>query len=292
MLKLLFPIIVANLITLLACTGAAPAPEATETPAPSLIAAAAPAVPANTPEPEATATSTARPTGLPTATSAPAISATPQSTSTPTPDGRLTRIVIEDSRSLQSALSEAELGCTGDDPEELARLLAAPGPESREEQVRLLNCLHDETLVRIYVSAFVPGPKPLSLATSHCVREALAIIQPRSILMAGIEGDPGRATALSMVGMMGALVCLNDEEWSALAPMTVMGQQDRAGMQCLMEELGGPGQFAEAALATQESHFSTYDSPEEALKAAEEAGATLDAAAAACEMKLAPGPGP
>ena len=170
----------------------------------------------------------------------PASSPTPEPTLAQAPDGRLSPIAIQNSGSLQSALSEAELSCTGDDPEKLARLLAAPGPESREEQVPLLDCLHDETLARLYVSAFVPGPEPLSLATSNCARETLAIIQPRSILMAGIEGDPCKATALSMAGMMGTLACLNDEEWTALPPMTVMGQEDRKGMQCLMTALGGP----------------------------------------------------
>ncbi len=70
-----------------------------------------------------------------------------------------------------------------------------------------------------------------------------------------------------------------------------MGPEEQDGMQCLMEELGGPGQMAKAAMASQEFHFTTYDTPEAALAAEEEADATLEAAAAACEMKMGPGPG-
>ena len=49
--------------------------------------------------------------------------------------------------------------------------------------------------------------------------------------------------------------------------------------------------MAKAVMASQEFHFTTYDTPEAALAAAEEADATLEAAVAACEMKMGPRPG-
>ena len=243
--------LMAFLITLLACTGATPTPNPTETPAQSLIAAATP-LPANTATPEAAATSTPGPTVRPTevtpATSAPTSSPTPE----PTPDGSLAPIVLQDSHSLQSALSEAELGCIGDNPEELALALRGPGPESPEDQARLLNCLHDETIARLFVAGFVPGPDPLSPETSQCVREAFGVIDPRSVMMAGIEGDLGRAMAESMVAFMVATACLTDKEWDLAAPMSGLTIQERQERRCLMEALGGPGPMAAAMTLAQE----------------------------------------
>ena len=173
---------IAILAALLACS------EATPTPAPTGVTtatslAATPSLPANTPEPEATATATATATTAPASkerpTATPTSPPTPEPTSTPAQDERLAPIVLQDSHSLQSALSEAELGCIGDDPEDLAFALRGSGPESPEEQARLLNCLHDETITRLFVAGFVPGPDPLSPETSQCVREAFDVIDPR-----------------------------------------------------------------------------------------------------------------
>ena len=245
----------AILITLLACTGASPDP--TETPAPSPVAATSPLI-AKTPTPEAKATPTLPPAPTPTErptaarTATPTISPTPEPAPTPAPDGSLAPIVLQDSLSLQSALSEPELGCIGDDPEDLAFALGGPGPESPEEQARLLNCLHDETLYRLFLAGFVPGSEPLSLEASDCVREAFDTIDPRSVMMAGIEGDPGRAMAGSMVAFMVATACLTDKEWDLAAPMSGLTIQERQEGRCLMEALGGPGPMAAAMTLAQE----------------------------------------
>ena len=251
MLKLLLAALAVILAALLACAGATPAPDPTEAQAPASIVAGTP-LPATTATPEAAATSTPGPTVRPTevtpATSAPASSPTPE----PTPDGSLAPIVLQESHSLQSALSEAELGCIGDSPEELAFALRGPGAESPEEQARLLNCLHDETIARLSVAGFVPGPDPLSPETSHCVREAFEVIDPRSVMMAGIEGDPGKAMAGSMDAFMVATACLTDEEWDLAASMSGLTIQERQEGRCLMEALGGPGPMAAAMTLAQE----------------------------------------
>ncbi len=127
---------------------------------------------------------------------------------------------IEYSGSLQFGLSEAELSCIGESPEELAFALRGPGPESPEEQARLLNCLHDETLYRLFLAGFVPGPEPLSVEASDCVRAAFDVINPRSVMMAGIKGDPGFAMAGSMVAFTVATACLTDKEWDLAAQVT------------------------------------------------------------------------
>ena len=154
-----------------------------------------------------------------------------------------------------SELADTELECIGDDPEKLARSLAGPGQASREEQAKFIGCLADETIARLFLAGFVPGPGPLSQETSDCVRAGFAVIDPRTVMTAGIEGDPGRAMAGSMTALSVTIACLNDEEWDAAASMMGMRPEEREGMRCLLDQLGGPGQMAEAMKAAGEGDF-------------------------------------
>ena len=288
----LIMVVTATLVIWTSCTEAPPTPDPTETPAPTPIVAATP-LPANTPTLEARSTPVPTPEPTPTEgpTAGPNSTLSQEPTASPTPDRRLAPLPHQDSQALQAALSDAELSCISDDPEELARALAGYGTTSPEEYARRLGCLTDGTSARLFLTGLVPGPDPLSLEASNCVREAFGVIYPREVMSAGTEGDPGRAMAGGKAALVVALACLTDEEWRAVSPEMEMGPEEQAELRCLMEELGGPGQMAKAAMASQEFHFTTYDTPEAALAAAEEADATLEAAAAACEMKMGPGPG-
>ena len=251
------------LIALAACTGATPAPNPTETPAPSPTAAATP-VPANTPAPTETPapSPTERPTAAPTAK--------PTTPPTPSTSGTLAPLDIQDPQALESGLSDAELACTGG-PERLIGALAGLGTPSPDVLAELFGCLEDETLERLFLAGFVAGP--LSPETSTCVRTAFDVIDPRTVMTAGIEGDPGRAMAGSMAAFMVTTACLNDEEWEQAAPEMGMSPQDREVGQCLMEALGGPGQMAEAMTAAGEGDF-----------------AALAGAGEECELDLGPPP--
>ena len=121
---------------------------------------------------------TEKPTTAPAATAA--SSKVPEPAKTPTPDGTLVSLRLRDSKALQSALSDTELACIGDGPEELARALTGPGPASQEEQAKLIGCLNDETLARIFLTGFVPGSEPLSEITSDCFRAAFEVTEGRS----------------------------------------------------------------------------------------------------------------
>ena len=261
-------ILLAALVVLAACSGTTPPPDPKETPAPSPIAAATP-VPANTPVPEATATPTPapteRPTDVPTATSL--------APSTPPGPGLLAPLDIQNAQALESSLSDAELDCIGG-PGMLARTLAGPGMAPRKEQAELFGCLEDETLARLFLAGFVPGPEPLSPETSQCVRAAFEVIDPRAVMTAGIEGDPGRAMAGSMAAFIVTTACLNDEEWEQAAPEMGMSPQDREVGQCIMEALGGPGEMAVAMTAAGEGDF-----------------AALSGAGETCGLDLGPPPG-
>ena len=224
-----------TLATLTACSDTTPAPEEVPTPTQASSRVAAPA---STDAPVSTQAPTERPTAAPKAT--PTSPPTPEPTATPALPGVLAPLRLQDSGAMLSELSDAEKGCIGENP---------------ERQARFFGCLEDETVARIFLAGFVPGPEPLSQETSDCVRAAFEVINPRAVMTAGIEGDPGRAMAGSMAALSVTMACLTDQEWEATAPQVGVGPSEREGMQCLLEQLGGPGEMAEAMIAAGEGNF-------------------------------------
>ena len=263
MSKLLVVTVLVAIAALMACSGGNPtrAPTATTAPAPAETLTA-------TPLPTATATTEPKPTPELTATMA------PEPMETPVTLGVLAPLQALDTSALLSELSDTELACIGDNPEKVARLLAGPGSAPREEQAKLIGCLEDETVARIFLAGFVPGPGPLSQDTSDCVRAGFAVIDPKAVMTSGIEGDPGRAMAGSMAALSVTVACLTDQEWEATAPMLGMSPDERVGMQCLLAELGGPAEMAKAMIAAQEGEF-----------------AELASAGAECGLEMGPPPG-
>ena len=261
MSKLLVVTVLVAIAALMACSGGDPtrAPTATTAPAPAET---------HTATPLPTATATTAPTPEPTATTA------LEPTATPVPPGVLAPLQALDTSALLSELSDTELACIGDNPEKVARSLAGPGSAPREEQAKLIGCLEDETLARIFLAGFVPGPGPLSQETSDCVRAGFAVIDPRTVMTSGIEGDPGRAMAGSMTALSVTIACLNDEEWDAAASMMGMPPDEREGMQCLLDQVGGPGEMAEAMIAAGEGDLTD-----------------LAQAGADCGLDMGPAPG-
>ena len=247
------------LATLLACGEQTPAPGGAVATVPALAEAATSALSPVTPEPEPSETpqpvptATLRPTAATRAT--PASTPTPEPTAIPAPPVVLAPLQALDISALLSELSANELACIGDDAGKLVRSLTGPSSAPREEQAKLIGCLEDETVARIFLAGFAPGPGPLSLETSDCVRAGFAVIDPREVMTASIEGDPGRAMAGSMAAFSVTTACLNDEEWAAAASRTGMGPGEREGMQCLLAQLGGPGEMAEAMIAAGEGDF-------------------------------------
>ena len=223
------------LATLTACSDPTPAPE--EVPAPTQVSSRV-AAPASTDAPVSTQAPTERPTAAPRAT--PANSPRPEATNITAPPGVLAPLQPLDSRTMFSELSEAEKECIG---------------ENTERQTKYVGCLEDETLVRIFLAGYVPGPGPLSQETSDCVRAAFEVIDPRAIMTAGIEGNSGRAMAGSMAAFSVTMACLNDEEWDSAALKMGIETDGREGMRCLLEHLGGPGKMAEAMIAAGEGDF-------------------------------------
>ena len=234
MQKLLLTPILVIPIALAACSDPAPTPETTEnavSPAPGAIAAT-PAPPANTPDQAATAAPT--PTTEPTAT--------PRATS-PLPN--------QGQEALLSSLSGDELACIGGDPYRMIAVLTGGAPAPTEEQAKLIGCLDDDTLDLIFMTTIIPVP--ISEETSGCIVAALDIIDPGTVMTAGLEGDPQTAMAGSMAAFTVSVACLNDEEWATAAPRLGMETEDREGMVCIMAALGGPAEMATAMTEAMEA---------------------------------------
>ena len=245
-------IILLTLATLIACSDPTPAREiVTPTTAPTPTAALASTAPVST------ETTRERPTAPPRAT--PASIPTPKPTATPAPPGVLAPLQALDSGAMFSELSDDEKECIGENP---------------ERQTRFVGCLEDETLARVFLAGFVPSPEPLSESTSECVRVAFDVIDPRAVMTAGIEGDPGRAMAGSMAALSVTVACLTDQEWEATASQVGMGPSEREGMRCLLAQLSGPGKMAEAMIAAGEGDFTD-----------------LSKAGAECGLDMGPAPG-
>ena len=253
--RLILTLALVILAALIACSGATPASKEANTPAPTQAAAPAPAA---TPA----STSTPVPTAIPTQTTAPTVEPEP---------GEHVFIAGD------YELSVAELACfsKSGDPGGLARALNEPGSATQEQQATLIGCLEDETLDKLFLAGFVGDSGPLSSETSACIQEAFDEINPRAVMTAGTQGNPGAAMAGSMAGFSVTQACLNDEEWEAQASQMGIGPAERQGLQCLMRELGGPAEMAAA------------------MKAAGQGGVeTFSTAGMACGLDMGTGPPP
>ncbi len=181
----------------------------------------------------------------------PASSETPGPTAAPEPapgSGMIAPLPADNPLALFNQLSDAERSClaeTGDLPQ-LGALLTAPETVAPETAVAALNCLSDDTLLRLFLGGMVGGLGPLSAETSGCIRAGFDGYDIRSVMLAGYMGDPGAAMMGSMGGLFLTVSCLNDEEWQVAGPALGMSGDDRAELQCLTGALGGPAELAAA----------------------------------------------
>ena len=242
MLKSLYlAFLVAATAILLACSDPTPVP--TSTPAPT-----ATPVPTNTPAPTATPV----PTNTPKPAPATASTERPDESAEKPVSGGIAPLNMEDPVAVASELSESELACLAGsaDTDRLLQLLVSPELASPEEQIQLIECLEDETLLRIFLTGIIGETGTLSEETSACIRAGTEGIDLRSVMLAGIGGDEQTAMVGSMSAFFVSLACLNEEEWETAGPALDMDASDQESMQCVLEELGGPEGLA-ATLETE-----------------------------------------
>ena len=261
MSKLLMVTVLVAIATLLACTGGDPTrgPTAATAPAPAETFTA-------TPLP--TATMAPKPTPEPTGTTAPEPTAAELPTVEPLKrvagSGRLVPLNLDDQETIAVELSHSELACTSEAAmtDDVLQFFARPELASPEEQTRFLNCLEDDTVTRMFLTGLIDDASPLSEETSTCIRSGMEILDLRSVMLAGVGGNAGAGLAGSMTAFFLTLTCLNEREWEAAAPSLGVSPEDREGMKCLLEAVGGPEGLAEAMQPENEADISALMDPE------------------------------
>ena len=242
-------IMTAALMILIALTACSNPAQATRAPTPSSVPTPTRA-PFPTQEPTAATASTAGP---------PAAKPTTVPSGQPAPEptsilarkdemqaGVLSPLNLYETDDINSEISEAELACLkeGGPFLHLRWEFILPGPGDREQRVMIIACLEDETLARIFLADIAQGVGPLSLETSTCVRAAFNEIDPRSMLLAKVEGYPEDTLNAATTAWLVTLACLRDDEWETAARSLREDSGPRELMRCMMEKLGGPGEMA------------------------------------------------
>ena len=183
------------LVALAGCSNPTQAPnEQTPSPAPTPTQ-----VPSPTQEPTAATVPTVTPSTPPTTIPTPmwAATATLEAPSTQAPKGERQTGVLSplnldrreaEEEDINSELSEAELDCIKEIgpfmPQRWDFILQGYGHQ--EERVKIIGCLEDETVARIFVADTAEGVATLSLETSTWLRAAFNEINPRSMMLAQV----------------------------------------------------------------------------------------------------------
>ncbi len=181
----------------------------------------------------------------PTATPAP----TEEAPKSGTVSGALAPLYMKDPDAFMSELSGAERACLPEnfDSQQLMGLLSTPELAPSEEAAELIQCLGDETLLRLFLIGLIGQTGPLTEETSTCVRSGFADFDIRAVMLAGVvKSDEQAAMRGSMAAFLLTLSCLNEEEWQAVGPSLDMGPDERESLQCLINELGGSEGIAAA----------------------------------------------
>lgn len=212
------------------------------------------------------------PTLAPTATLVPVRRSTPTPISTATPpptpaateadsgSSAITPLNAESPQTFLAELSADEQSCISETigAQELEALVQSldslsPSPPPAEATA-LVECLEDGALLRLFSTGVTEQTGPLSAETGTCLRGGLAGFDLGAIMLAGlVESDDEAAMMGSMAAFLVMLSCLNEEEWEAASPALELRPEDREGVRCVMEELGGPDGVAEALQPTADS---------------------------------------
>ena len=155
---------------------------------------------------------------------------------------------MDDPLNVAGELSEAELACASGvaDPGRLLQIFSAPEQADTDELSQLINCMEDETVLRLFITDLVGLEEPLSEEASACVRSGMEGVDARSVILSGMAGDAAAAMTGSMTSFLLVLTCLDDDEFAAAAPALGVPVDEREGMLCLLGEIGGPEKFAAA----------------------------------------------
>ena len=255
MSKLLHFAVLVTVAALLACSNSETTPVPTNSAAPAAMPVPSPkseptATAMSTPTPETMATPDPTPTKAPTATPEPAPTPGPEVMPEPAgATGAIAPLRMDDPEAFLAGLPDAERSCVSEnsDPQALMALLGAPELASPDEAEQLIQCLEDETLMRLFLTGLIGQAGTLSEETSECIRGGFSGFDLRSMMLTSATGgDEGAAMAGGMAAFFLTLSCLDEDEWAAAAPALDMAPGDRETLQCVLEALGGPEGVAAA----------------------------------------------
>ncbi len=166
------------------------------------------------------------------------------------PPDELRAVEMDDTQQFFAELSPRERTCLRDKgmgPRELAMLSNPPSGGSPETTTSIVNCLQDDTVLRLFLTQLVGQVEPFEMETAACIREGFVPLDLRALLAPSVAGQaPANSLALSMAALAVSVSCLSDAEWENYAPRLGMVPGDRAGFVCLLEALGGPAELVAA----------------------------------------------
>ena len=187
------------------------------------------------------------------------------------PPDTLHPVAVDDPQAFLAGLSPREQSCLDDKgigPQELLQMTGRSPGGSPKTATDIVNCLRDDTVLRLFLTTLVGQVEPFSQETSSCIREGFVPIDLRGLLAPAVAGfTPENSLALGMTALNVSVVCMNEDEWETYAPRLGMQPEDREGAACLFEELGGPAKLVEAM------RDASFGEPSETfLRAAENCG--------------------
>ena len=184
----------------------------------------------------------------------PAETETPQDENSKSAQG-LTPLNIDDPQKFLSGLSGKEQSCLSEYNLGTAQIMAAmTSTAAIAEGDAIIDCLEDETVLRLFLSESLTASGELSAETASCIRESLGGMNLRPMMKStGTDAGSIDDKIAAMASFLTFTACLNDEEWQAAAPALELGPRDKSGTDCLLAELGGSTGVAKVLLRTDES---------------------------------------
>ena len=166
------------------------------------------------------------------------------------PPEYLRTVELDDPQQFFAELSPRERSCLEDKgmgPRELEMLSDPPPGGYPQVAAAIVNCLRDDTVLRMFLTQLVGQVEPFGLETAACIREGFVPLDLRTLLAPSVVGQaPANSLALSMAALAVSVACFSDAEWETYAPRLGMASGDRAGFACLLEALGGPAELVAA----------------------------------------------
>ena len=159
-----------------------------------------------------------------------------------------------DPESFLEDVSETERNCLSEEASADGLTASADALESLtdEERQTLVECLEDDTALRMYLTPVLDETGTLSAQSSACLRSGFAGTDVGTIMPAA-DGAPAADAntdaeammAMAMIGSIVSLSCPSEEEFAIAAPTMNVAPEEYENFQCVLQEVGGPERMAE-----------------------------------------------